>query len=191
MIIEGQGARCSSMIPSGEGCSLSSDEALGRRVLAVQQRRTRAKGARCPATTRSAEGWIYQRDPPRGRKKEGKGRGVECLYDDRSSDGCCLFQPDTPDRSGEGCSLFHHDTLRRRVLAVPRRRSRAKCTPGMMHPIEQANAARCSSMIPSGEGCSLSSEDALGRRELAVQRRRARAKGARCPATTHSAEGWI
>jgi hypothetical protein len=147
-------------------------------LIHVQQRRTRRR-LDLPA---GPQGW---------RKRKGKGRGVECFHDDHSSDGCALVQHDTPDRSGEGCSLFQHGTCRRRVLAVPRRRARAKGTPGMIHPIDQAKGVRCSSMIPSGEGCSLSSDDALGRRVLAVQRRRTRAKGARCPATTHSAEGWI
>ena len=142
MITQAKAARCSSMIHPIDKAKAArwNDDALGRRVLAVQRRRTRTQGARCPATTHSAEGWIYQQDLSGGGTQKEKGRRVESFYDDHSSERCSLFQHDTPDRSGEGARWNDH---------------------------------------------------ALGRRVLAVQRRRTRAKGARCPATTHSAEGWI
>jgi hypothetical protein len=148
---------------SGGGCSLFQHDTLGRRVLAVQRRRSRAKGARCPAATRSGEGCSLSSNdalgrrldipvgPERGRKKKARAGGVECFYDDPLSGGCSLFQHDTPDRSGEPCSLFQHDTLGRRVLAVRRRRARAK-------------GARCPATTQLREACSLSGNDVVGRR---------------------------
>jgi hypothetical protein len=140
---------------SGEGCSLLSEEKLGRRLeipagpqrrkrkkrragghgastvavrrrlLAVPARYSLANCARCSAKRHLAEGWIYQQDLSGGKEKREKGRRARCLH---------------------GPSRPKH--------------------------------ARCSSMICSGEGCSLLSEgcslfqhDILRRRVLAAQRR--------------------
>ena len=95
---QARGGRCPERTHSGKGCSLFSDEALGRRldmtvgpqrwrqkkkgpearkgftvtlrrrVLAVPAGYTQAKGARCPATTHSGEGCSLSSDEALGRR---------------------------------------------------------------------------------------------------------------------------
>ena len=159
-----KGSRCAATTHSGEGCSLSSDEALGRRldipvgpqrgrekkradwqpastvtlrrrVLAVQRRRTPAKG-RCPATGHSSEGCSLSSDEALGRRL------------DKTSRTEAGAKKKEKRAEGQRAST---DRLWRRVLAIPALYS-------------QAIGARCSTRILFGEERSLFSDNTLGRR---------------------------
>ena len=101
-----KGARCSSMINSSEGCSLSSEDALWRRVLAVQRQGTRPKAG---SNSRTPWGGEKRRKGSEGRDTLAKGARCSSMI-----------------HSGEGCSLPSDNALWRRVLAVQRQSTRPK-----------------------------------------------------------------